>query len=96
MSDVVKVLEYLGQNPDPLSDRALAGLVAEAGLDTEASAIVLSRRPELLAKILNAPTITFCGLATPEEEQPIREDEPSEDDDGRDFPDKKDASSLAA
>ncbi|MBB1059977.1 hypothetical protein [Marilutibacter spongiae] len=93
MSNVVKFLEALGRNPALLTEDQYADAVAALELDAESAAALARRDATRIAELLEAPAVTFCGLFPAEEEQPVKEDEPDEDD--RDAP-EKDASARAA
>lgn len=93
MSKVVQFLEDLGRNPELLSEQAYADAVAALELDADAAAALLGRDAMVMAELLQAPGITFCGLVPAEEEEPVREDEPEEE--GGETPDKESAA-LAA
>lgn len=87
MSNIVSFLEELGRNPALLTDQQYMDAVASLGLDADSQAALVNRDAVRLAELLQAPAVTFCGLFPAEEEQPVKEDEPDEDD--RDQPAKE-------
>lgn len=88
MSDVIQFLEALARDPRRL-DAATAAATA-AGVDGPLRDALLSGDPGRIATALGMRPLYACIIATPEQDEPAREDDqPADDDEGQDAPDSR-------
>jgi len=82
MSKIIQLLEQMGQDAALQHQQAVTEFIEQAELSKELQATLITKDAVLLEQQLNVRTEIFCGIATPEDDEP--EKEPDQDDEQAD------------
>lgn len=80
MSNVVQFLEALARNPKPLSAAELTAAMESARLDPMEERAILDGDAKALNDALGGSATMLCFIAPAEEEAPMKDDEPEQED----------------
>lgn len=79
MSNVLKLMEAIACTPEAPSDEVLQSMMAAADFDPAVCQALLARNVDVLGTLLGARATMVCSILTPEEDEPLDDDQRRDD-----------------